>query len=65
MNNRGSSSHGGNVGGLRRHGVEHLPVQVKLVVFAMVLGLCVVLVPSGGGGGEGGGPSPTRRVELT
>ncbi|KAL3807889.1 hypothetical protein ACHAXA_009653 [Cyclostephanos tholiformis] len=55
MNNRGSSSHGGGEaeggvgeGGLRRHGVEHLPVQVKLVVFAMVLGLCVAIVSSGG-----------------
>jgi hypothetical protein len=51
MNDRGSLNHKGSVdgGGLRRHGVEHLPVQVKLVVFAMVLGLCAVVVSSGGG----------------
>jgi hypothetical protein len=50
MNDRGSSSLGGSVGGrgLRRHVVEHLPVQVKLVIFA-VLVLCIVVVSSGAG----------------
>jgi hypothetical protein len=28
--------------------VEHLPAQVKLVVFVMVLGMCVAVIVSGG-----------------
>jgi hypothetical protein len=31
-----------------RQGVEHLPVQVKLAVFVMVLGMCVAVIASGG-----------------
>jgi hypothetical protein len=31
-----------------RHGVEHLPVQVKLAVFVMILGMCVALIAGGG-----------------
>jgi hypothetical protein len=31
-----------------RHGVEYLPVQVKLAVFVMILGMCVALIAGGG-----------------
>ena len=31
-----------------RHGVEHLPVFVKLAVFVMILGICVALIAGGG-----------------
>eukprot|EP00581_Thalassiosira_minuscula_P016018 CAMPEP_0183722950 /NCGR_PEP_ID=MMETSP0737-20130205/14737_1 /TAXON_ID=385413 /ORGANISM="Thalassiosira miniscula, Strain CCMP1093" /LENGTH=636 /DNA_ID=CAMNT_0025953197 /DNA_START=58 /DNA_END=1968 /DNA_ORIENTATION=- len=31
-----------------KHGIENLPVHVKLAVFVMVLGLCVALIISGG-----------------
>jgi hypothetical protein len=31
-----------------KHGVEHLPVQVKLAVLVMVLGICVAIIASGG-----------------
>jgi len=33
---------------MKQHGVEHLPVQVKLVVFVMVLGICFAIIASGG-----------------
>ena len=41
--------HGNNFRGGGRHGVEYLPVQVKLAVFVMVLGMCVAIIASGGG----------------
>jgi len=33
---------------MEKHGVEHLPVQVKLAVFVMVLGICFAIIASGG-----------------
>ena len=33
---------------MNKHGVEHLPVQVKLAVLVMVLGICVAIIASGG-----------------
>mmetsp|Transcript_28980 Transcript_28980/g.61712 ORF Transcript_28980/g.61712 Transcript_28980/m.61712 type:complete len:627 (+) Transcript_28980:44-1924(+) len=33
---------------LSKHGVENLPIQVKLSVFAMVLGICFAIIASGG-----------------
>ncbi|KAL7438674.1 hypothetical protein ACHAXH_005501 [Discostella pseudostelligera] len=33
---------------MNRHGVEHLPVQVKLAILVMVLGICVAIIASGG-----------------
>jgi hypothetical protein len=33
---------------MSKHGVEHLPVQVKLAVLVMVLGICVAIIASGG-----------------
>mmetsp|Transcript_16144 Transcript_16144/g.29265 ORF Transcript_16144/g.29265 Transcript_16144/m.29265 type:complete len:636 (-) Transcript_16144:70-1977(-) len=33
---------------MTKHGVEHLPIQVKLAVFVMVLGLCFAIIASGG-----------------
>jgi hypothetical protein len=34
---------------LTKHGIEHLPLQVKLAVLAMVLGLCFFIIAAGGG----------------
>ena len=39
---------GNDKGSSGRHGVEHLPVQVKLAVFVMILGICVALIVGGG-----------------
>eukprot|EP00584_Thalassiosira_punctigera_P003521 CAMPEP_0172529920 /NCGR_PEP_ID=MMETSP1067-20121228/3848_1 /TAXON_ID=265564 ORGANISM="Thalassiosira punctigera, Strain Tpunct2005C2" /NCGR_SAMPLE_ID=MMETSP1067 /ASSEMBLY_ACC=CAM_ASM_000444 /LENGTH=638 /DNA_ID=CAMNT_0013314053 /DNA_START=131 /DNA_END=2047 /DNA_ORIENTATION=+ len=33
---------------MSKHGVEHLPVPVKLAVLAMVLGICFAVIASGG-----------------
>jgi len=33
---------------MTKHGVEHLPVPIKLSVLAMVLGLCFAIIASGG-----------------
>ncbi|KAL7531450.1 hypothetical protein ACHAXR_004056 [Thalassiosira sp. AJA248-18] len=33
---------------LNKHGVEHLPMQVKLAVLVMVLGICFAIIASGG-----------------
>ena len=33
---------------MSKHGVEHLPVQVKIAVLVMVLGICVAIIASGG-----------------
>lgn len=35
-------------GSIGRHGVEHLPVQVNLAVFVMILGICSALIAGGG-----------------
>ena len=35
-------------GKINRHGVENLPLQVKLAVFVMILGLCFAIIVSGG-----------------
>ena len=34
---------------LTKHGIEHLPVQVKFSVLVMVLGLCFFIIAAGGG----------------
>ena len=33
---------------MTKHGVEHLPIQVKLAVLVMVLGICFAIIASGG-----------------
>lgn len=45
---------------MSKHGVEHLPVQVKLAVLVMVLGICFAVIASGGDKRKGRAKSKKR-----